>query len=449
MRPLARRSTLLTSTVDPSTVYRPTLRLPARPAPTVIVSHFQSGHGWTRGGSGASAGGSNLNDTAAASFIMGTQAATIGTTGTSGSGQYANLDSPSLNANMTGGMLRVLVKVDDVTHLQLVNLYAGDATLANSWKWQVQAGYNPNSNYVSSGEWVWLCLNVGDAVATGTPNPAAVAFIRLQVQDDNTGNPVTAHWQAVEVVPSGAAAFPNGVVSITFDDSWQSAMDLGKPRMDQYGYRGTIFPITSVVGSSGRLTIPELRALQDQLGWEIAAHAYTDADHSLSDTGMTAAQLDADSRNQKAWLVANGFRGEGHAYPLGQFGPTADGQPGIDTLRKYWAYCRTTLGKSNPNGVSLREVFPPPDPFRLRAQSGITTFSGGYAPSNLTAATTGDLDKAKAQGQWLILVFHAIVTGAPTSTTTIGQSDFNAIVDGINSRGMTVLPIGDVLRYNG
>jgi len=441
---------LYPASLNASTVYPPVLRPPKWVEATSIVSHMQTSHGWTRSGSGSSSGLSNLNDTTAANFIMGTQCATISTTGTNGAGNLANLDSPTVSVNLTASMLRILVKVDDITHMGLLNVFAGDAGLTNYWKWQIQAGPVSNANYVSSGDWVWLHLNIGDAVSTGSPTTSALAFIRLQIQDDNTSNPVAAHWQAVEVIPNCLGTFANGLVSICFDDTYQSVWDYGRAKMAQYDYRATLFTISDVVGGSQRLTAAELALLQDQLGWEVSAHAYTDVDHAAADTGMSSPVLDADARNQKAWLNSNGFRGQGHAYPLGQFGTTTDAVSTTSILRRYWAYCRTTLGKSTPSGLGLRETFPPADPFKLRAQSAITTFAGStYAPSSLTTSTTGDLDKAKAQGQWIILVFHKIVTGTPAATTEIAQSDFNTIIDGINSRSMTVLPIGDALRYYG
>lgn len=437
--------------VDTATLLRPTLRMPQRPAPSSIVTHFQTGHGWTRTGSGSSSTASNLNDTTAANVAIGTQSVTIATTGTCAAGQYANVESPgTLTVNLTGGLLRVLVKIDDISHIGALNVFAGDATLANYYKWQIQLQPTPSTNIVTSGDWCWVTLNIGDAVASGTPPTSAIAKIALQVSDDNTANPVVAHWNGVEVVPNGSAIFPNGVVSLCFDDCWQSTWDYARPKLDQYGYAGTIYAITDYVGTFNKLTLAEMQTMQDQLGWEVTAHAFTGANHQLSATGMSASQLDLDARNQKSWLITNGFRADGYAYPLGQYGLTTDGVSTQSVLRKYFAYARTTLGKSAPNGVGLRQTFPSMDPWRLRAQSSISTFTpGGYAPANLTTATTGDLDKAKANAQWLILVFHNIVTGAPANVGEIAQSDFNAIVDGINSRGIPVLPVGDVLRYYG
>jgi hypothetical protein len=46
----------------------------------------------------------------------------------------------------------------------------------------------------------------------------------------------------------------------------------------------------------------------------------------------------------------------------------------------------------------------------------------------------------------LILTFHKLVTGSATLTTECSQADFQSIMDGIASRGIPVLPVGDVMH---
>jgi hypothetical protein len=411
-------------------VYAPSRRLPQWRQPSTVLTQFQAGHGFT-GNAGSTF---TANDTA--DFVLGTQACK---TVTGGTGAAANVSRTGMTAfDTTGKTVRLRLKIDDITHVAGLNLYLGTSSFANAYKWIIQGGA-AGSNLVTSGEWVVVTLNWHDATTIGTPTRSGLTDVRLQVTDDATAQ-VTVHYQSVELIPDASATFPNGLVSICFDDCWQSVWDYAKPRLDQYGYPASMFTIQDVVGTSSRLTTAELYHLQDRCGWEIASHAYTDADHASTYTGLTAAALDTDLRALKGWTLANGFRGgDGTAYPLGQYGLTADGQPTTNVVRRYFNYARTTNSKT-------KETWPPGDPYRLRAISSISSFSGGYSPSTLTTATTGDLDKCKANASWLILVFHKITTGAVGDTSTIAQSDFNTIVDGINSRGIPVLPIADALR---
>ena len=414
-------------------VYSPSRRLPKWPQPSAVLTQFQSGHGFTN-----NAGSTyTANDTS--DFIVGTQAAKIVTGGT---GAAANVSKTGMTAfDTTGKTIRLRLKVDDITHVAGVNLFLGTSNFATNYKWIIQGGA-AGSNLITSGEWVTVTLNWHDATTSGSPARSGLTDVRLQITDDGTA-PVTAHYQSVELIPDASSVFPNGVVSICFDDCWQSVWDLGKPRLDLYGYPATMYTIQDVLGVSTRLTLAELYHLQDRCGWEIASHAYTDEDHALSYTGMTAAQLDTDLRALKGWTLASGFRGgDGTAYPLGQYGLTTDAQSTTNVLRRYFNYARTTHSRT-------KETFPPGDPYRLRAISSISSFSGGYAPTSLTTATTGDLDKAKANQSWLILVFHKISSGAATDTSTCSQSDFNSIIDAINTKSIPVIPVGDVLKYYG
>lgn len=419
-------------TVDPTAAVNPPVgRNPIWRQPSQIITNFQSGHGYTNNA------GSTFSANYTGDFIMGSQSARI-TSG--GLGAAANVSRTGLpNIDTTGKTIRIRLKIPDITHMTGLNFFLGSSSFANNYKWIIQGGV-AGSNHITSGEWIVVTLNWHDATTTGTPARNAITDVRLQITDDNTGAGVVAIYQSIELIPDASSVWPNGVVSICFDDCFQSFWDNGKPRMDQYGYPGSIYVIEDLIGGPQRLTDAELRNMQDRQGWEISSHANTDADHALTYTGMTSDQLLADLESMKGNLVNQGYRGQGTAYPLGQYGLTTDGISTTSIVQKFFGYARHTNSRT-------KETFPPGDPFRLRAISAISGFAGGYAPANLTTATTGDIDVAKANQTWLILVFHKVNTGAATATTEISQTDFNSIIDKINSAGMPVVPVGDVLRY--
>lgn len=419
---------------DVSAGFAPSARMPRFPQPSSVISTFQSGHGWTSSGTGATFA---LNDTT--DFIIGSQAAKL-TTG--GAGAQTNIRKfAGTVPDTTGKVFRLRLKVDDITHLNELDFYCGSSSLANTYKWSfhIQGG----SAWITSGDWVTVTLSFADATTAGSPTRSGMTDLQLQAWDDNTGNPVSVHLQSVELVPDGSAVFPSGVASVCFDDSWSSARDLAWAKLDALGYPASLFTITDQLGSANHITLANLKTRTDRFGWESCGHANTDANHAATYTGLTASALEADLRAQRAWQLAGGIRGgDGTAYPLGQFGKTSDGQSTTDVTRRYFSWARTTANRT-------RETFPPAGVYRLRAISSISTFSGGTTPTSLTTTTTGTIDKAKANSAWLILVFHKIVTTAPASTTECAQTDFNAIIDKLNTAGMQVLPIGDVLRYYG
>lgn len=414
--------------------YRPVLPPMVRPQPSSILTHFQAGHGFTN-----SAGSTfTANDTT--DFAMGTQATKIVSGGTGVAANVSNTALPTFDT--TNKLVRVVLKVDDITHLVGLNLFLGaSGGFTNYYKWIIQGGA-VSSNYVVSGEWVTITLNWHDATVTGAPSRSSLGSIRLQATDDNTANPVTVHCQAIELIPDAASRFPNGVVSICFDDGWQSAFDYGKPKLDAYGYPASIYTIADIVGTASRVTLPELQAARDE-GWEIAAHAYADTVHAASYTAVTAATLNSDVASMRGYLVDNGFPGlDGFAYPLGQYGKTTDGVSTTALMRQFYSYARTTSSKT-------KETLPPADAYRLRAASDISAAAGGRTPTSLTTAGTGDLAVAKTNQSWLILVFHKIVTGTAANTLEIKQTDFDSIIDAINSQGIPVRTVGDVIRSFG
>lgn len=418
---------------DASALWGGVARLPRWVQPSSVITTMQSGHGWTSSGSGATF---NLNDTA--DFIIGSQAAKMTTAGTAAQTNIRKFAGSV--PDTTGKVFRLRLKVDDVTHLAELDFYLGSSSLGNNYKWSFFiAGGNA---WITSGDWVTVTLSFADATTSGSPARSGMTDLQLQAWDDGAGT-ATVHLQSVELIADGSATFANGVASICFDDSWSSARDNAWAKLDSYGYPASLFTITDLVGTANHITETDLKTRVDRFGWESCAHADLDANHSSTYTGMTAATLEADLRAQRAWMLSKGIRGgDGTAYPLGQFGKTSDSQSTMDVTRRYFSWARTTANRT-------RETWPPADPFRLRAISSISTFSGGTTPTSLTTSSTGTIDKAKTNSAWLILVFHKIVTGTPGSTTECAQSDFNAIIDKINTAGMAVMPIGDALRYNG
>jgi peptidoglycan/xylan/chitin deacetylase (PgdA/CDA1 family) len=417
-------------------------------APASWTQNFQPGHGWSA--SGGNVGSSNLNDTT--DFVRGTQSVTITTAGhatasgaTADQANVQRLAGPSLD--LTGKAIRLLFKVSDVTRLRSISFYLGTAGLANNFKWRVHT-HTTTQNWVQSGEWVLATLHWGDVQAAsgafslssaGVPSTrSGFTDLRFQVVDAGTG-PVTARLQSVELIADTNVTYPSGLVSITFDDSWSDVFDNARPAMDTYGFRGTTYTIADQIGTPEKYTVAQLRSAQNLSGWEVAGHAHKGAAHAARYDGLTAAEVDDDAGNLRAWLVSNGFRGDSFAYPGGRFGRTTDGASVEAIVSRYFATGRSIIAADN------REATPPPMPLRLRSLTGVSSLSAGAAnPATLTGPG-GFLDRAQLAGGWLILCFHRVVTTSPKDDTEIHRDDFAAIMRAISVRGMTVLPVSEVI----
>ncbi|MGW2060447.1 polysaccharide deacetylase family protein [Streptomyces sp. NPDC001937] len=406
---------------------------------------FQTGHGWAIGGSGTAS--SNAND--GTDFVRGSQSLRVTTAANGIQSQVRKLAGPAID--MTGKMIRLVLKVDDVTHLNRFEFLVGTGSLANYFRWTVHTHSGTNPNYVQSGEWVTIHLNWADVSVAGGTNSissSGVPSTRSGFTDmqfncyDDAAGAVTYRLQAVELIPDTTETFPNGVVSITFDDSYASVFSLAKPKMDALGFQGSMFNIAEAIGSgSSYLTVPQMRIMQDYSGWEQGGHAYGAAAHAARYTTMTEQAVDDDFRKLRSWMVHNGFTSEHFAYPGGQFGKMTDGVPVDQIAARYFTTARSIVSETV-------ESFAPAMPHRLKAVTGINdgTSIGGVTVSSLTAAG-GKLDRCMNNGDWLILCLHKLVAGTPADSTEIGQAGFNTLMDAISSRGIPVVTVSEAMRY--
>ncbi|MET9813163.1 polysaccharide deacetylase family protein [Streptomyces sp. NPDC006355] len=410
---------------------------------------FASGHGWTASGSGVAS--SNANDTT--TFIRGSQSFAMTTTGTGAVANIRRYGAPAFD--LTNKAIRLTFRVADVARVNQINFLVGTSSMANSYSWRVFTHASTAQNQVQSGEWVTVTLQWSGVRSptgtftvgpTGVPsNTGSLTDMAFQVVDKGGSAPATVNLQSIEIIDGTVATFPNGAVSITFDDCYSSVWALARPKMDALGYRGTIYTIADVVDTSGvYLTTGNLRAMQDA-GWDIAGHAYTVAAHNAKYTTLSTQAVLDELRNLRAWMVSRGFTSEHFAYPGGWFGPTTDGDPIDQLVARNWS---TGRGISSADNAS--ETHPPGQAFRMRSISGIGSAAGGASPANPTTmlAAGGALDRTASTGAWTILTFHEIVSGTASTTNQCSVADFDLIMDGIASRGIKVLPVSDIYRYD-
>lgn len=433
---------------------QPSYRRPRWRDSTTYRENFQTGHGWTANGSGVTA--SDMNDTT--SFVRGTQSVTVTSDGVLGHAAGVRKTSiAGLSAiDMTDKMFRLVVRVEtNAVNLANLNVFLGTSGFTNYFKWVINPVTDADQ-YFTEDQWVtatfgWNDVNSVSGSMTytnGVPNTlTGFTDMQVQVADDGTGTTVQLRVQSVEIIDSTTTTFPKGVVSLTFDDTWDSQFTAARPAMDVYGYRGTMYTIADLVGTASHCTLDQLRRMQDQSGWEIAGHAFTAANHNTRLTNLTAAQVDADVAAMKRWLLQNRFDGDSFAYPGGEFSYTTDLVWVEDIAARYFSHARSILGQA----LRSIETFPPPMPWRMRscsAISGLNSSNGWTQPTGIVAAG-GVLDRLAAGGGWWIATFHEITSGAAANTGQCSAADFASILSGINSRGIAVLPVSDVMRHYG
>lgn len=391
------------------------------PRVSSVVTQFQAGHGWTVSGAATN----DANYTGA--FAKGSQcvrqisdtAATLTTLSKSG-----------LALDFTNHSPRLTFRVDNPQDMTELYLYLTDA--GGTWFWRVDFDSLANRRFVP-GEWVSITLPFSSAtVLSGTPARTNITSSNIRFRG-RTGVAVTAYFQALEMVPA-QALYPNGVISVTFDDGHDSIYNYGRARLDQYGYGATNFLIADRVGQANFLTLSQCKQLEQVNNWENAAHAFTLANHDARLTSLTGAALDEELYRLKEFMVDNDFRGRDLlAYPGARWNAEVKQVTG-----RYFAYGRHLSAINNVQA----ETIPPSDRLVAQAVSDTSSHASGLSVAN----TKAYIDRVKAQKGWGVLTFHQLVTGTPANAIQCSVTDYNSVIDYLNSTGVAVRTVSEVLR---
>jgi Polysaccharide deacetylase len=255
----------------PGDLYRPASKRPA--PPVTMVAGTQPGHAITV--TTSATGTWNLNDTS--DSMLGTQMVSLTSSTTAETDSFkwtGNLDMTGkgfvfffkANAQTTG-----ISKVD-------VQLPSGDGNYSGNVLGP--GAYSADQQYAKDGEWVRyyvpfsMCTGtsyLGGTVGT-TMARNAITSVRFRFWN-KAGQVVTAGFAGFGTYTEPAATFPNGVISLAYDDAYANQFTGARPALDKYGYRGTLFPILERIDSgAGYLTSAQVKHLHDRLGWEVGAH---------------------------------------------------------------------------------------------------------------------------------------------------------------------------------
>ncbi|MHA0288252.1 polysaccharide deacetylase family protein [Mycobacterium sp. C3-094] len=389
----------------------------SRPARGIVVEGAQQGHGWVD--TGSVGGLTTLNDTSRA--IIGDQSVSRISNGAGGQSRLRRTGGTS--RNFTGKLPRFLLYIAAGAHINTFAIYIGSAGLANYWRWDLKPDLQ---ELFIDGRTLVLTLNFADAAAiVGSPNRSAITDYQVIMTDDSGG---AVDWSLlrVDAVPDSSLPFPNGVLSISMDDSFGSQFNAYR-YMARYDFRPTLYTIADALDASGYLTTAQLRQAQDLYGCEIGAHALTTAAHNAFYPALSPEALNVELSGLKNWMVKNGFAAANHfCYPGGKMTAAV-----LDAVKRYFpgGSARSTYSQG---GI---ESLPPSESYRMRAAS----LSSGRS----LALAKARIDNAISGKGWAHLYGHRF-----DGAGSIGWdfSDFQQLIDYAASSGIEVLPVGEVLR---
>ena len=226
------------------------------------------------------------------------------------------------------------------------------------------------------------------------------------------------------LTPYVPVGFSSALVSLTFDDGYETEYTNALPILEKYGMTSTQFDITNLIGKSGYMTAAQLKTLYGD-GDEIASHTVTHDDL----TQETATALSNELTQSKATLQADtGESVTDFAYPYGLY--NANVMKAAETVY--------SSARGVESGLNSKDNF---NQYDLKAEDIYTTTT--------TAQVADWVAQAQATNTWLIFVFHGVDANTTNSVDgdiyDVTPTQLTAEIAAIKASGVTVDTLGKAL----
>ena len=212
------------------------------------------------------------------------------------------------------------------------------------------------------------------------------------------------------------------VISLTFDDGYESVYTKAAPMLDQQNVTATTYPVTSHIGDTfenrSTMTWAQLQDLEER-GWEIGSHTRTHPDLRT----LNESELDEEINGSYQDLTAHGLEPATLAAPYGQY----DERVRDAVMERYDGFRITEWGTNNRSA---------PAPSQLSA----------YWPYDNTTwqDIRAQLDQDLNDGRWAIIMLHTVSNGS-TYDYNIDPATLQSILTYAETRDIHIKPVADVL----
>ena len=335
----------------------------------------------------------------------------VGFTWTSTDSSVATIDANGLARGMSVGTTEISASAQGVNSnavsLIVTSAAGGPLTITR---------LSPPMALVGSGDLIPLTItgtgfvtgalvNFGSNILVPTSvNPTAIT-VTVPAAELASGTPpnqpllVTVTNPAPYAGTSGALPFTitrQGLVSINFDDGYQSMFDNGLPILDAAGLKSTQYIITQKVGTDSYVTLDEVLQMYHN-GHEIGVHTRTHPNL----TTLTVPQMADQIAGAKQDLVSWGIMPTTLAYPYGGYNPTVEGIVQGAGLRG----ARDSDLGYNSSGLGLTFG----GPLYHDTRPLVLWSEAAEMDMNTTLNdVTSEIDYAVANNLWLIILFHRV-----------------------------------------
>ena len=219
--------------------------------------------------------------------------------------------------------------------------------------------------------------------------------------------------------------FDEPIVTITFDDGWESAYSIGLPVMQQYGITSTQYILAGEFDNMTHLSETQVKSFQ-KYGHEIASHTISHPNL----TTLNAEQLYQEVVESKKMLEAKFGTIRDFASPLGAHNDTT-----TNLVRQHYRSQRNTAADPQTVGdedVNTRENFQRYDIIAYTVRRDTTV-------NDINRL----VDYAIKRKAWVVLTYHQLVDDG--SEFAVTQSDFESQMKALFKKPIRSVPMGAVL----
>ena len=212
------------------------------------------------------------------------------------------------------------------------------------------------------------------------------------------------------------ASLQEGLVSVTFDDGWESVDSTALELLKKYHIRTTQYIISDVAAKAvkGYMDFSTIAALKKS-GAEIGSHTQTHCDQTTLDTG----ELQRNAVGSKQMLEKQGLGPvKSFAYPLGQYNSKTQA-----IYEKYYPLIRSSDFGYNDRYFDESDIH-----------------SAGVLSTTSDETFRSWLDYAKTHKLWIVLVYHKV---GETGQYNVGIVQLEQQLRMIKASGMKVLPLSE------
>lgn len=210
-----------------------------------------------------------------------------------------------------------------------------------------------------------------------------------------------------------------GLVTFWFDDAWLSEYTIAFPILEANNFPAALAVPTDAVGWDNYLTWAQIRRLSYN-GWEITSHSRS---HECDLDNYDAQRIEAEVHGSQQDLAEQGYDATVYVTPCGE-----EKLELIDVVKKYYVALRTSDGGFNQ--------LPLTNTYSLKIHEVDST--------TRLPDVINWVNEAKAQKNWLILMFHRVDTSGEQFSTT--PEIFKNIVGIVKDSGLDVVNPSQVIN---